>query len=495
MKNNEKTIFKLIILEINKFINNIFNQYNFTNYNYNNNIKINFFQKLLIFSIIFIICIKKKNIITYKYDSELNNNYFKIQFDLNLSFHNILKKKINIAIYYKSIKNGGIERLVSLLINYFSNVNIFNTFLLTQEKKDENEYKIPVNTKRIIINKNKNKDLIRVLKNEKIDILIYHFYYKFEIDALNALKTTKTIFYNNSCFLIWIYGNACSLFRTLYNSYKKSKYIISLIPFENSYLFKKWGINSILMNNFLTYEYNSIIPSDLSSKTILMIGRADDKLKRFELGVESMKYIIKEIPEVKMKIISDLIYVDHLKELVSSFNLNNNIEFIGYTSIPEIYFKNASLHIFPSICESFGLVLGETKLFGIPNILIGLDYVSMAKGGTVIIYEDNSEFIANEAIKILKDEQYRKKLGKEARKSMKKFNNELLLKKWIKLILSIYSGDKYYENLRKEGQKISKNEAIEILKNQVKLLKMRNINITDISVKNIENYTYMKNLG
>ena len=200
-------------------------KYNFTNYNYNNNIKINFFQKLLIFSIIFIICIKKKNIITYKYDSELNNNYFKIQFDLNLSFHNILKKKINIAIYYKSIKNGGIERLVSLLINYFSNVNIFNTFLLTQEKKDENEYKIPVNTKRIIINKNKNKDLIRVLKNEKIDILIYHFYYKFEIDALNALKTTKTIFYNNSCFLIWIYGNACSLFRTLYNSYKKSKYI------------------------------------------------------------------------------------------------------------------------------------------------------------------------------------------------------------------------------------------------------------------------------
>jgi hypothetical protein len=44
------------------------------------------------------------------------------------------------------------------------------------------------------------------------------------------------------------------------------------------------------MNNFLTYDYNKVIQSDLTSKAILMIGRGNDKNKRFELGIFAMKY-------------------------------------------------------------------------------------------------------------------------------------------------------------------------------------------------------------
>ena len=72
--------------------------------------------------------------------------------------------------------------------------------------------------------------------------------------VLNNLKTTKTIFYNHSCFLIWIYANFFYYFKTVYNEYKNSKYIISLVPFENDYLFTKWGINSVLMNNFINSQ-------------------------------------------------------------------------------------------------------------------------------------------------------------------------------------------------------------------------------------------------
>ena len=381
--------------------------------------------------------------------------------------------RINIAIYYNSIKNGGIERLIALLLYYLSSIDIFNTFLLTRQHKEKNEYSIPKKTQRIMVNHRRRNDIIKILKREKIDILIYHFYDELEIKTLNNLKNTKTIYYNHSCALIWIYAQFYYYYRTLYSAYKQSKYVISLVPFENDYLFKKWGINSILMSNFISYEYNSVIPSDLSSKTILMIGRGSDRLKRFELGVESMKYIIKEIQDIKMKIISDFFLIEHLKQLVNKFNLDNCVEFVGYTSVPEIFFNNASLHIFPSICESFGLVLSETKIFGIPNIVVGLDYISIVKGGTIILYDDKSESIAKEAIKILKDDNYRKKLGREARKSMKKFKNELLLKKWIKLILSIYNGDSYYLNLRKEDEKISENESLIILKKQVELLKMR----------------------
>ena len=60
------------------------------------------------------------------------------------------------------------------------------------------------------------------------------------------------------------------------------------------------------MNNFITYEYYSVNISNLSSKTIIMIGRASDKLKRFNLGIQAMEYIIKDIPLCLMKIISNI---------------------------------------------------------------------------------------------------------------------------------------------------------------------------------------------
>ena len=62
----------------------------------------------------------------------------------------------------------------------------------------------------------------------------------------------------------------------------------------------------------------------------------------------------------------------------------------------------------------------------IPPILISLDHLALAKGGTVIIYDDNPDIIAKEAIKILKNYNYRKILGNEARESMKPFKNNLI---------------------------------------------------------------------
>ena len=352
---------------------------------------------------------------------------------------------------------------------------------------------IPNDTKRIVINDGIIYNLVKELKKKKIEILIYQFPHGNDISLLNNLKNIKIIFFENSCFLYWIYYHYFS-FKSIYSSYQKSKYVISLIPFESEYLYKKWGINSILMNNFITFEYNSVIPSDLSSYLILMIGRGSDRMKRFELGIKSMNDIIKDIPECEMKIISNFNGIDYLNNLIKDLKLDNYVKIIGYKSNPEIYFKNASLHIFPSISESFGLVLSETKIFGIPNILVGLDYVSIVKGGTVIIYDDKSETIAKESIKILKDRKYRKQLGKEARKSMKKFENELLLNRWVNLLLSIYKNDNNYKKLNEKEKKLNKKEIINILKNQIELLRNRIPDLKNITIDNLKNLTFMENL-
>ena len=442
---------------------------------------IKYYTKLILisffFECFFYIKISKSNLIdSKKYDSQ-------IQIDLNLSFVKNLNNKINIGLYSYCLKNGGRARLTSTLINYLYKIKIFNIYLFTKVSKQENEYFIPEDVKRIVIDNNIDK----IISKFKIDVLLYNLYNYSEINKLNNRKKPKIIYYQHSSFFYFLYSNYTS-FLSLYKAYKNAKYVVSLVPLENSYIFKYWGINSILMSNFVTFNYNLVIPSNLLSKTILMIGRGYNKLKRFNLGINAMEYIIKEDSKCEMKIISILNKTNDLQNLVYNLNLENQIKFIGYSLIPDLQFRNASLHIFPSISESFGLVLSEAKIYGIPNILVGLDYVQISKGGTIIIYDDNPESIAKESIKIIKNETYRKNLGRKARFSMIKFNNQLLFYKWVKLILSIYNGDDIYNKLKAQEKLINKIQLKKLLLNQIKLLKKRNIKFFNISIKDFQNF-------
>ena len=78
----------------------------------------------------------------------------------------------------------GVERQTSLIMKYFNKVKFFKLFLFTIKDKEENEYKIDNNIKRIIIK----NDLIEILKKIKIDILLYQFYNVKEIEQLNKFK-------------------------------------------------------------------------------------------------------------------------------------------------------------------------------------------------------------------------------------------------------------------------------------------------------------------
>ena len=444
----------------------------------------NFIFLILLFLLFFYSFILKIN-----YDI-LNNNNLTITNNFNLTIINKINKKIKLAVYAYGIKNGGRARVTSLLINYFIKIKLFELFLFTKIEKEANEYKIPQNIQRIIIKNN----IIKVIKKKRIDILIYQLSFYNEIKLLNNLKNIKVIFYQHLSIFDWIYGNYTK-FKILYKNYQNSKYVVSIVPFENDYIFKKWGINSILMDNFITYDYTKIISSNLSSKTISMIGRADAKKKRFHIGINAMEYIINEVPQCKMLIIAEFKGMKKIMNLIDNLNLKNNIIFNGYTSMPEIYFKNVSLNIFPSISEAFPMVICETEIYGIPNIIIGIDYIAVTEKGIEIIYDDNPEVLAIKSVDLLLNYEYRKNLGIEGRKNMKKFNNDLLLIKWIKLILSIYNGEAYFEILKRNEKQMAKNDSLYILNNQINLLKIRLSNFKNITINDFENFNFMENVN
>ena len=407
------------------------------------------------------------------------------------------KNQVKIAFYCESLAFGEVEKLTSLLINYLSKESIFDIYLFLN-KDSQKEYLINSTIHRINIQFYSPQILRRLLIGYKIEFFIYQLNNIKDIKVLKNLNETNditTLFINYSGFLYWIYNNDYHFFSNLYNTYKESNYLVSFIPFENDIILKKWEINSIYMNFLLPFDYNSTQQLDLSSKTILMIGKGSDKMKRLDLGIKAMKYIIKEIPDSKMKIVTDLNGRENLKILIKELNLENNIIFEEYYSSNEIYFNNISLHLLPSIAEGTGLDICETKFFGIPNVLVGLDYLPCSKGGVSIIYDDSPESIALECIKILNDEKYRKSLGNEARESMKNFDNKIIADKWMRLILSAYLDEAYFNRIKEEGNElINSNEEKKILNNQIKLLKMRLEEMKNVNLNEITNFSFMKQI-
>lgn len=397
--------------------------------------------------------------------------------NINL-YHN---NSIKIGIYLSNKEN---EIFTSLFLEYISKEDIFELFLLIS-LNDEHNYHIPRNINKIIIDKNKTKEnLINEVDRNKIDILIYQDSNIDEINALNNLKNIKTIFIINLCSFYWLYSDKYDYYKKLLNELRNSEYVISSIPFDNDYIFKNVKINSTFINYFNPYDSNDIlIPYNSSSNQILMILNSKYKFNRIDLGIKSMKYIVEEIPDSKMIIVSNLNNTN-LKLLVEELNLSNNIVFINNTSNYELYLKYSTLFIFPSIAETFPLILYQTKRQGIPNIVTGLDYIPLSKGGVVNVNDDQPETISKEAIKILKDEDYRIKLSKEAKESMNDFKNELISKKWVELLLTINEGKDNYNKKRMNQKRISEKEIIQILENQEKLMNLRmsekRINLYDL---------------
>jgi 3D (Asp-Asp-Asp) domain-containing protein len=109
-----------------------------------------------------------------------------------MSFHNKFhnQNKIKIAVYTHCIKNGGRARVTALLLKYLYKIKIFDLYLFTNRFKEDNEYIIPENIKRVIIK----KDIIKYIKKNKIDVFIYELDEVKEISFLNKFKNSKVIF-------------------------------------------------------------------------------------------------------------------------------------------------------------------------------------------------------------------------------------------------------------------------------------------------------------
>lgn len=260
--------------------------------------------------------------------------------------------------------------------------------------------------------------------------------------------------------------------------FKYSYLLVTLIP-NNRVLWEKSGIKyCTYLPNPTTFEPNKIEISNLNNKNILMLGRSD-KFKRYEIGIYAMKNIIEKEPEAKLYIvgIGNNTYDNYLKKITNKLGLTKNIIFKKLTNNTHSYYKNSSIFLLTSIFEGCPMTLLESKLYGLPSVVVGMSYLSSAKNGVININDDDPKIIANEIIKLLNKKEYRELEGKKARQSINNYPNEEIYKRWIEIFIAVKQGEKIIKSYINKYDKYNKEKDLK--ENQILYKKIFNKNLKE----------------
>tara|TARA_Y100000590_G_scaffold129290_1_gene147819 strand:+ start:16964 stop:18079 length:1116 start_codon:yes stop_codon:yes gene_type:complete len=152
--------------------------------------------------------------------------------------------------------------------------------------------------------------------------------------------------------------------------------------------------------------------------------------------------------EIKFLIVGKGSLLEEMKQKVVNLNLQKYINFKGHVSMEKIahYHKKLSLFIAVSTRESFGVAVLEAAACGVPSITSdvgGLPEVNKHGHTGLIIKQNDSKKLASAIIQLFEKENYRKKLGVNARNYVeKKFNWNKSVDKMIKIYKDEYETNK-----------------------------------------------------
>lgn len=171
-------------------------------------------------------------------------------------------------------------------------------------------------------------------------------------------------------------------------------------------------------------ELYSHIESNSKDITIGVTSQLS-KTKGHKYLIESMKTLCSEGLNIKLKIVGrGGTYEAKLKDMVSEYGLNENIEFCGFTrDIPE-FLSGLDIFVLPSLTENFPNTLVEALFAGLPCISTDTGGIPEVVGDTgILIPPKDSESLTTALEKLISSEELRNELGAKAKaRALAKFN-------------------------------------------------------------------------
>ena len=382
-------------------------------------------------------------------NQKINNNITSTNNNvvINLNNKNIQIKerpKPGIAFIYHILHSNGVARVVALTADYLIKTGKYNVYLITG-KPNSKDYKYDSRIKRFI--GHENRTLMKELKTQlNIEYFILNNQLTESLIKFLQSLNTKVIGIFHGVYLSAIFHNNTQSYRGWYKFGFYHAFIA--VAADDLYFYKKLGYkNAIFIPNLYTFEPEKTPESNLTYNNIVMLGRAHDMIKGTVFALMAMTYIIKEVPDATLTFASSDSKIQELENLAKKWNISKNINFQIFPNITEI-FLNSSVLLFTSLCEAFPMAMNEGKAHGLPVVAFNVPFSPPYQTGVITVPHLDVVALAKEAIKLLKDYNYRKRMGKEAKLSLKRFTNEDTVKLWEELFDSLDKGVNEYRKFQ-----------------------------------------------
>jgi glycosyltransferase involved in cell wall biosynthesis len=168
------------------------------------------------------------------------------------------------------------------------------------------------------------------------------------------------------------------------------------------------------------------LPHD--KKLILFLGVLHPK-KGPHVLIKAMPWVISKVPDTELLVAGDGVMRDYLKVLVNKLGISQHVRFVGFVeeSLKPLYYKAVDVFCLPSITitESFGIVNLEAMACGVPIVASKVggipDVVKDGENGLLVPPKDLSA-LAHAIIRLLEDEELRKRIGEKAKKEAEKYS-------------------------------------------------------------------------
>ena len=257
------------------------------------------------------------------------------------------------------------------------------------------------------------KILSSIIKKHKIDIIHTHhrmaaFYARLLMYLFPKVKHVYTA--HN------IFDNRLKLYKYSVQGAR----VIAVSIAVKEHLKKQLNLNNVeIIYNGIKVDNSKETSSEVTDFTgvkIGFIGRLDYQ-KGVDLLIKSLARL--DYSDYKMYIIGAGQMENELKELVSTYELTSNVEFLGYRDDISALINSFDFLVFPSRFEGFGLALAETflreKTAVVTNILGFSDLIN--ENNSVVVESENIDKIKEGIELLIRDEEKRITLGQKARVS------------------------------------------------------------------------------
>lgn len=286
-------------------------------------------------------------------------------------------------------------------------------FYWVSRKGKINDYLEKSNIKWIEIKELSRKEIKRVVKQYKPDILHATDFTSSVVCALSHVKTPLICHLHHNA--PWIKKINIKSISFMYAALRSKKVLTVSESINNEYIFSRLINNKMICigNPVSREKILSRISSDKKTYDICCVARLTEPKdpKRF---VDTICEIKKKCKNLKCVWVGDGELKDDIIKYSIKKDVDKNIEFVGFKENPYYFMNKSKIFLLTSKWEGFGLVAFEALTLGLPCVVTNV-------GGLSTIVDDNCGKLCNsnndfmkEIVKLLINNNYYKKKSENA---------------------------------------------------------------------------------